>query len=66
MVYCLINGKQCKVQHTHANNKGIITTFLYRGKGNVSPNSFSLEDFNSVESFLKQTYNAKITKDLCI
>ena len=61
MIYCLINGKKAQVQHTHANNRGIITTFMYRGKSNCSARSFSLEDYASVEDFLKKEYpNIKI------
>lgn len=66
MIYCIIKGKKYKVQHTHPNNNGFITTFLYRGNGNVSPNSFSLNDYSNVETFLKKNYNAKIIDDLCI
>ena len=47
------------VQHTHPNNRGIITTFLYRGNSNVSARSFCLSDFKSVEDFLKKEYGAK-------
>ena len=60
MIYCIIKGKKTYVQHTHANNQGIISTFLYRGKGNVSAASFSLNDFYSVEDFLKSKYDASI------
>ena len=58
MIYCLIKGKEARVQHTHPNNRGIITTFMYSGNGCCSPNSFSLEDFESVEEFLKHEYPA--------
>jgi len=60
MIYCIINGKEATVQHTHPNNSGIITTFLYRGSGNICAGNFSLNDFDSVEKFLVSEYGAKI------
>lgn len=60
MIYCIINGKGATIQHTHPNNQGRITTFLNRGVGNISVNSFSLEDFDSVEDFVKNEYGAKL------
>ena len=66
MIYCIIKGKKATVQHTFPNNRGIITTFLYRGVGNVSARSFSIDDFESTEDFLKSEYNAKIIESLCI
>lgn len=64
MIFCIIKGKNATVQHTHANNRGIITTFLYwSGKGNISANSFSLNDFESVEDFLINEYGAKFIKE---
>lgn len=66
MIYCVIKGKDCAVHHTHPNGRGIITTFMYNGKGCVSPGSFSLDEFDSVEDFLKSRYNAKIIERLGI
>jgi hypothetical protein len=64
MIYCIIKGKKAFVQSTHANNSGIVTTFLYRGKGNVSADSFSINQFKTVEEFIKSRYSAKIINDL--
>lgn len=64
MIYCIIKGKEAFIQSTHANNKGIITTFLHRGKGNVSADSFSINEFKTVEEFIKNRYSAKIINDL--
>lgn len=59
MIYCIIKGKKASVQHTHPNNQGLVTVFIYRGKGNVSPRSFSLQEYKSVEYFLKKEYSAE-------
>lgn len=64
MIYCLIKGSMTRVFHTHANSQGQITTFLYNGKGNCSPNSFNLKDFENVESFLKSEYKATILPEI--
>lgn len=66
MIQCLIKGKEVRVSHTHANNSGQITTFFYtsKGCGNVSPRSFNLADFNSVEDFLKSEYKAELIESL--
>jgi hypothetical protein len=60
MIYCIIKGKQATVQHTHANNRGIITVFLNRGLSNTSARSFSTLEFESVEEFLLHEYGAQI------
>ena len=64
MIHFTLGNKrrtEATCQHTHANNRGIITTFVNRGRGNVSARSFSLADYNSVEEFLKSEYpNVKI------
>lgn len=56
MIYCQLNGENCRVQHTHPNSRGIITTFFYWGNGCVSPDSFSLEDFKDVKEFIESRY----------
>lgn len=59
MIYCIIKGKgKVRIQHTYPNNRGQITTFLYYGKGSVSPRSFNLSEFESVEDFIKHEYGA--------
>ena len=58
MIYCIIKGKKASVQYTHANNQGIVTIFIYRGKGNVSPDSFSLQEYKNVNEYLKKKYSA--------
>ena len=61
MIECTLNGKDCHVHHTFPNNSGQISTFMHRGKGNVSARSFNKRDFNTVEEFLKSEYpNIKI------
>lgn len=64
MIYCRINGKNMNVQHTHPNNSGQVTTFFYHAKGCVSPRSFNLSEFETVEDFLKTEYKAKILETL--
>lgn len=67
MIYCIINGKNhYRVQHTHANNKGFITTFFYleKGTGSVSANSFNLSEYDSVEDFLRAEYKAELVEKL--
>ena len=60
MVYCILNGENANVQHTHANNQGIVTVFFNRGNGNVSPSSYSIEDHATIEDFLVAEYGATI------
>ena len=65
MIYCLIKGRDCIVQHTFPNNKGIITLFLIRGNSsNVSCGSFSMNEFKNIEEFLIFEYGAKIVNNL--
>lgn len=59
MIYCIIKGKKASVQYTHPNNHGIVTVFVYRGKGNISTSSFSLQEYKDLEDFLKKRYSAE-------
>jgi hypothetical protein len=51
-----INGNPARCIYTHANGRGIITTFVYRNQGNISSRSFCLSDFKTVEEFLIHEY----------
>lgn len=64
MIYCKIKGKNMNVRHTFPNNSGQITTFFYLAKGCISPRSFNLSDFDTVEDFLKSEYKAEILESL--